>query len=173
MKISGYMKDQLNEQIILEANASNVYLAMASWADTVGYDGAAFYYYAQSDEERTHMLKIIKYMNTRGAGATIPKINKPPTTFKSLEETIMVSLQSEMAVTKAIHSMVKAALDEGDHATYDFLSWFVKEQVHEESQFEALLQKFDIIGRDGIALNEIDKIMAARTTTEAADPVVN
>lgn len=162
MKISAVMKKQLNEQIELEANASGAYLAMASWAEVTGYDGAASYFYAQSDEERIHMLKIIKYMNIIGAGATIPKTSQQPNTFKSLEMIIKTALQNERTVTKAIHKMVKTAQKDGDHSTYDFLSWFVKEQVHEEAQFEALLQKFEIIGRDNIAVNEIDKIMASQ-----------
>lgn len=163
MKITTTMKKQLNEQIELEANASSAYLAMASWAEMTGYDGAANYFYAQSDEERIHMLKIVKYMNTVGVGATIPKTNQPLDTFKSLEMLIKSALQNERTVTKAIHKMVKTAQKDDDHATYDFLSWFVKEQIHEEAQFEALLQKFDIIGRDNIAVNEIDKIMASKT----------
>jgi ferritin len=54
---------------------------------------------------------------------------------------------------------------EKDHSTYAFLEWFVNEQVQEETKFETLLQKFDLIGRDKIAINEIDKILAAESAT--------
>ena len=57
--------------------------------------------------------------------------------------------------------MVDIAQKEKDHSTYAFLEWFVNEQVQEETKFETLLQKFDLIGRDKIAINEIDKILAA------------
>ena len=56
MKISDDLKQALDNQVRLEAAASNAYLAMASWSEIAGYEGAAAYFYAQSDEERTHML---------------------------------------------------------------------------------------------------------------------
>lgn len=163
MKISPAMKKQLDDQVALEAAASHSYLAMASWAELAGYPGTASYFYAQSAEERGHMLRIVNYMNTIGAGAVIPKIDKPSVaSFKSVEDLVKAALKNEQAVTKAIHKMAQAAQKGGDYATFDFLSWFVKEQVHEEAQFEDILQKFDTIGRDGVAVNEIDKILGAR-----------
>ena len=163
MKISAAMKKMLNEQVGLEASASHTYLAMASWAELAGYEGTSSYFYAQSAEERDHMLKIVKYMNTIGVGTVIPKVDKPDTAqFKSIESLAALSLKYEQSVTKAIHKMAQTAQKDNDYATFDFLSWFVKEQVHEEAQFEEILQKFDTIGRDGVAINEIDKILGAK-----------
>ncbi len=161
MKISPKMKKALNDQVTLEAFASNSYLTMASWCEVTGYRGAANYFYAQSDEERTHMLKIIHYLNDMGAIASIPAIKAPTSAYKSLEGLIKTALKNEQTVTKAIHKMVEITQKEKDHSTYAFLEWFVNEQVQEETKFETLLQKFDLIGRDKLAINEIDKILAA------------
>ncbi len=79
------MKKALNDQVALEAAASNSYLAMASWCEVTGYQGSADYFYAQSDEERTHMLKVVHYLNDMGATATISAIKAPSGSFKSLE----------------------------------------------------------------------------------------
>ena len=49
----------LNKQIELEASSSQFYLAMASWAETVGLNGTSAFLYTHSDEERQHMLKKI------------------------------------------------------------------------------------------------------------------
>ena len=166
MKISTKMKKALNDQIALEASASNNYLAMASWCEVIGYQGAANYFYAQSDEERTHMLKIVHYLNDVGSTATIPATKAPVSSYKSLEGLIKTALKNEQIVTKAIHKMVEITQKEKDHSTYAFLEWFVNEQVQEETKFETLLQKFDLIGRDKLAINEIDKILA----TDAAAP---
>ena len=126
MKISAKMKKALNDQVRLEADATNNYLAMASWCEVTGYEGAASYFYAQSDEERTHMLKIVHYLNDMGAIATISSTKAPATSYKSLE------------------TLIKTAL-----------------------KFETLLQKFDLIGRDKLAINEIDKLLAAQATASA------
>jgi len=160
MKISPKMKKSLNDQVALEASASNSYLAMASWCEVTGYQGAANYFYTQSDEERTHMLKIIHYLNDMGATANIPAIKAPANSFKSLEGILKTALKNEQIVTRAIHKMVEITQKEKDHSTYAFLEWFVNEQVQEETKFETLLQKFDLIGRDKLAINEIDKILA-------------
>ena len=166
MKISSKMKKALNDQVTLEASASNNYLAMASWCEVIGYQGAANYFYVQSDEERTHMLKVVHYLNALGAVASIPAIKSPVSSYKSLEGLIKTALKNEQTVTAAIHKMVEIAQKEKDHSTYAFLEWFVNEQVQEETKFETILQKFDLLGRDKLGINEIDKFLAV----EAAAP---
>ena len=165
MKISPNTKKAINDHIVLEANASSSYLAMASWCEITGYVGAASFFYAQSNEERTHMLKFIHYLNNIGGSATIPATKSPPNTFKSLESMIRIALNNEQTVTKAIHHTVEIAQKEKDYSTHAFLDWFVNEQVEEEKKFETILQKFDLIGRDKIAINEIDKILGSLSTS--------
>jgi len=60
--------------------------------------------------------------------------------------------------------MVEIAQKEKDHSTYAFLEWFVNEQIQEETKFETLLQKFDLLGRDNLGINEIDKFLASEAT---------
>ena len=166
MKLSKNLQKSLNDQISLEANASNAYMSMASWCEVTGYEGGAQFFYAQSDEERTHMLKIVHYLNNLGIPAIIPATKLPTNNFASLESALKTALKSEQTVTTAIHKMVEIAQKDKDHSTYAFLEWFVNEQVQEETKFEGLLQKFEIIGRDKLAINEIDKLLGTSTTTE-------
>ena len=76
--LSKKVENSLNKQIELEANASQFYLAMASWAETKGFEGVASFFYRHSNEERDHMLKLIKYVNERGGHAIVPSLPKPP-----------------------------------------------------------------------------------------------
>jgi len=168
MKISKTMQNALNNQIALEANASSNYLAMASWCEITGYEGGASFFYAQTNEERTHMLKIVHYLNNLGVPAIIPAIKLPVSNFKSLENVLKTALNSEQKVTAAIHKMVEIAQKEKDHSTYAFLEWFVNEQVQEETKFETLLLKFELIGRDKLAINEIDKHLGSQASTPGA-----
>jgi len=171
MKISSRMKKALNDQVTLEASASNNYLAMASWCEVTGYQGSANYFYTQSDEERTHMLKVVHYLNALGAVATISAIKSPVSSYKSLEGLIKTALKNEQTVTAAIHKMVEISQKEKDHSTYAFLEWFVNEQVQEETKFETILQKFDLLGRDKLGINEIDKFLAVEAAAPT-EPVV-
>ena len=95
MKISKNMQTALNNQITLEANAANSYMSMASWCQVTGYGGSASFFYAQSDEERTHMLKIIHYLNNLGISAVIPATKLPSSSFKSLESILKTALNNE------------------------------------------------------------------------------
>ena len=52
----------LNEQISVEANSSQFYLAMASWAETKGFDGVSSFLYNHSNEEREHAEMFQKYI---------------------------------------------------------------------------------------------------------------
>ena len=49
--LSKKIEKALNKQITVEAESSQVYLAMASWAETLGFEGVAQFMYAHSDEE--------------------------------------------------------------------------------------------------------------------------
>jgi len=107
-----------------------------------------------------------------GISAKIPATKLPVSDFKSLESILKTALKNEQDVTSAIHKLVEIALKDKDHSTNVFLEWFVNEQVQEETKFETLLQKFELIGRDKIAINEIDKILASSvTSTKPAESV--
>lgn len=159
MKLSEEMIKSLNEQIAIESEAASFYLYMASWCEVSGYDGASEFFYKQSDEERTHMLKIVHYMNKLGTIANISTIKEPPKNIESLEKIIETSLQNEQEVTRSIHEIVTLAEKQRDRRTFDFMQWFVSEQIEEEETFDRILQKFDVIGRDKLAINEINKFM--------------
>lgn len=164
MKISSKMTKALSDQIGLEAFASNYYLSMASWCEVTGYEGAAAFFYQHGDEERQHMLKVIHYLNGIGVQAVIPLVKQPPKTFNSLESICKTALGNEKAVTTSINKMVELAQKEKDHSTFVFLQWFVNEQIEEEKLFETILQKFVLIGRDKLAINEIDKTLGGMAT---------
>ena len=59
--LSKKVEAALNAQIEIEASSSQAYLAMASWAETNGLSGTSAFLYRHSDEERVHMLKLIKF----------------------------------------------------------------------------------------------------------------
>ena len=84
--LSPIIEEALNGQIKIEAQSSQIYLAMASWAEVLGFEGVAQFMYAHSDEERMHMLKLVKFINERGGHAKISALDAPPTEFGSFKE---------------------------------------------------------------------------------------
>lgn len=144
------VEDICNRQIEREGYSSNLYLAMASWAETSGFGGVASWLYAQADEERMHMLKFVKYLNERGGKAVVPAFNKPPVDYKSIEEMFKEVLKHEEFITSSINEIVSLTLEEKDFSTHNFLQWFVTEQVEEEASVRTILDKISLVGKNNM-----------------------
>ncbi|MCA9408576.1 MAG: ferritin [Candidatus Omnitrophica bacterium] len=158
----------LNDQIVLEAYASNSYLAMASWCEGKGLRGATKFYYAQSDEERVHMLKLVKYVNASGGSANITAVKSPESSYKTLQETFEAALKQEKAVSQSINQLVELTFNDKDYTTHNFLQWYVQEQHEEEALFRSILDLFALADKDGKSLIIIDnEIMKIRNEVEA------
>src|SRR3954470_9657543 len=126
-------ENALNKQIELEAASSQYYLAMASWAETEGLEGVASFLYTHSDEERMHMLKLVKYVNERGGKALIPALKEQPQEFKSVQYVFEEVLKHEELVSAEINNLVEICMKEKDYTTQNFLQWYVSEQIEEEA----------------------------------------
>jgi ferritin len=161
MRISSEMTKAINDQISYEASSANAYIAIGSWCERTGYDGSASFFFEQAAEENGHMLKFLHYLNGVGAEAIIPAIEKPPSSFESLESTFQFGLKGEQTVTKAIYDLVDMTEKEKDRSTYSFLQWFIIEQIEEETLFQTILQKFDLLGKDKLAIYQIDQSLAS------------
>ena len=138
----------LNDQIKYEASASMQYLAIASWADENGYNGVADFFYLQSEEERVHMIKLVKFINERSAKVIIPELDKPKSDFKSLNQLFETFLQREVFVTQQINHIIFKCLELKDYNVHNFMQWYVTEQLEEEAVAKTLLDKLTIIGDD-------------------------
>ena len=93
------IESALNAQVKIEAESSQIYLAMASWAETEGLGGTAQFLYKHSDEERMHMLKLVQYVNERGGKALIPELSQPAKGYKSLTnlfQTLLIEAYNAM-----------------------------------------------------------------------------
>jgi ferritin len=159
----------LNKQIELEASSSQFYLAMASWAETVGLNGTSAFLYNHSDEERQHMLKLIKFINERGGKAIIPSLSQPPASFDSIKEIFESLLEHELNVTESINNVVDVCLSEKDYTTHNFMQWYVSEQLEEEALARNILDKLNMIGSDkgGLYLFDRDLQTLAAQTVQA------
>ena len=159
------IEDLCNRQIEREGYSSNLYLAMASWAETTGFSGVADWLYNQSEEERIHMLKFIKYVNERGGKAVIPAMRKPGNDYKTVEDMFKEVLKHEEFVTASINEIVALTLEEKDYNTHSFLQWFVTEQVEEESSARIILDKLHLVGKNNMYQFDRD-IMSLRAPKE-------
>ncbi|WP_118196995.1 ferritin [Albibacterium indicum] len=151
------IENLLNEQIQLEAHSSSIYLAMSSWCDDQGLDFSSGFFERQSAEERNHMLKIFKYVNDRGGRAISPEIKNIPKDFESFRSVFESALEQEMHVTQQLNNIADKCMKVKDYVTFQFLQWFLEEQIEEEYVARRILEMFDVIGEEGTGRWEIDK----------------
>lgn len=147
-RISDKMEAALNEQMMTEAAQAQAYLALGSWAEVNNYDGVSDFFYKHSAEERNHMFKFLEYINERGGEAKIGAIPAPRDNPSDLESCIEDIWQHELDNSRKIYALVDLALEERDWATFNFLQWFVKEQIEEEALIGDLRDKFSLASRE-------------------------
>ncbi len=146
----------LNEQVKKEMYSSNLYLAMAIWADSQGYNGTAQWLYAQSDEEHDHMMMFVHYINDKGGKAIIPAIDMPPSEFKDLKNLFNEVLKHEQYITESIHEIVALTIEEKDYSTNSWIQFFVKEQIEEEKSVQEILDKLKLVGGNNLYMFDRD-----------------
>ncbi|MEP7321247.1 MAG: ferritin [Saprospiraceae bacterium] len=154
-RLSVTLTAALNEQMTLEAHASQIYLSYAAWADREGYGGIANFLFRHAQEERNHMMKILEYILKRGSDVKITAIPAPPENPKNVHECFEKVFKHEVDNTTAIYKIVKMSLEEEDWATWNFMQWFVKEQVEEETLALNLLAKLKIAGGEKVNSNTL------------------
>jgi ferritin len=170
--LSAKVSNALNTQVELEAFSSQYYLAMASWAETQGLNGISTFLFGHADEERMHMLKLIRFLNERGGHGIVPALKQPPVTFKSVKAVFEEILKHEMKVTAEINYLVEITLKEKDYTTHNFLQWYVSEQIEEEALARKIVDKLKLIGDDKGGLYFFDRdleAMAAKASAEGKE----
>ncbi|MCK4748390.1 MAG: ferritin [Bacteroidales bacterium] len=161
------VEEILNEQILKEDYSSQLYLAMASWAENQGFEGVSNWLYAQAEEERVHMLKLVKYVNERDGDAIIPGIDKPPSEFGDVFEMFDKVFAHEKFISGSINEIVSVCIAENDYTTQSWIQWFVTEQIEEEAGVKAIIDKLKMLGTNNLYMFDRD-IMSMRGTGEGA-----
>jgi ferritin len=169
--LSAKIEAALNQQVKLEAESSQIYLAMASWAEVEGYEGISAFLFHHSDEERLHMLKLVRFINERGGHGIIPELAKPSAKYKGIKPLFQEVLDHEIHVSTEINKMVDICLKEKDYTTHNFLQWYVSEQIEEEALARKVMDKLKLIGDDKAGHYMFDRdlssISAGQPATQA------
>ncbi|BAD86188.1 ferritin-like protein [Thermococcus kodakarensis KOD1] len=160
--LSERMLKALNEQLNKELFSAYFYLGIAAYFKDMGFDGFATWMEAQAEEELGHAMRFYDYIFDRGGKVELEKIEKPKQTFESPLKAFEAVYLHEVGVTQSIFKLVELAQEEKDHATYQFLQWFVEEQVEEEASTKAIVDKLKIIGDNPQGLFMLDRELGAR-----------
>jgi len=140
------MEQAFNQQINREFYSAYLYLSMSSYFETVNLKGFAHWMRTQAKEEQMHALKMYDYLIARGGKVNLLDIEAPKAKWSSAGKMFEEVYAHEQKVTAMINRLVDLAIKEKDHATFEMLQWFVKEQVEEEEHASAILAQVMCVG---------------------------
>jgi bacterioferritin B len=133
------LREMLTRQIASEVSAHMHYMAIYLYFKRISLDRWAELFYKQSMEEAGHAKKIMAFLLDNELEFDIPAIPGHSTKFESPLTACKAALQSERRVSGQFQEMAVAATDEKDFRTFQFLQWFIQEQVEEESKMQKLI----------------------------------
>ena len=160
--ISPKMEKALNDQINAEMFSAYLYLAMVAYFQDKNLGGFANWMTVQNQEETFHAMKFFRYVTERGGRVTLGAIDKPQFEWESPLAAMEAAQKHEAYITGRINDLMNLAIKEKDHASVNFLNWFVAEQVEEEDSVNEVVQKLRMVGEGGGGLFMMDRDMAAR-----------
>ena len=167
--LSKKMEDAINQQINAELYSAYIYAAMQADLEDKNLKGAATWMQMQIQEELSHAAKFVNYINERQGRVILEAIDKPPHEWDSVLEIFKGAYKHECYISGRINDLVSLARDENDHATYNFLQWYVSEQVEEEASVDEVVQKLKLIGDNGYGIFMLDQELGSRTFSPPAD----
>lgn len=144
--ISKTMESALSKQVNRELYSAYLYLAMSLYFESVSLKGFAKWMRLQAKEEQAHAMKIYDYLLARGGKVTLMDIEAPKGRWASAGKVFEDTYAHEQKVTGMINGLVDLSKKENDHATFEMLQWFVKEQVEEEEHASDILNQIRIVG---------------------------
>lgn len=168
-KVQEALRDQLNAELY----SSYLYLSMSACLHSMNLDGFASWMRVQALEELYHTMKFYNFIEERGGQVILEAIGKPPTKWDSPLAVFEDAYKHEQKVTGMIDELVNLAFSEKDHASHNFLQWFVSEQVEEEASVDEVVQKLKLIDGQGSGLFMIDRELLQRAFTMPPDLKIN
>jgi ferritin len=144
---------------------------MAAYFDSLSLKGFSRWLRIQGLEELTHAHRFFSYVAERSGRVLMKSIEGPPTEWKSPLAAFEAVYEHEVKVTELINKLMDSALAQSDHATSNFLQWFISEQVEEEASADEIVHKLRLVDKTEGGLFLLDQEMNTRTFVLAPDLV--
>ena len=154
--ISEPLAKLLVAQISSELGAHQTYLGISLYFERQSLHRWAKVFRDQSIEEAEHASKIMAFLLDNEVEFDLPGLSSATTHYKTPTDAVGVALASEIKVTGQFNTMATAAVAAEDHRGFQFLQWFIDEQVEEERTMRALL---DLLA-SGVNLFQSQELLA-------------
>jgi len=165
--LSERMEKELNAHVNAEMYSAYLYLSMSAYFKSIDLTGFAQWMKVQFEEEMDHAMRFFEFVDQRDGRLKLTQIEAPPVEWDSPLDVFENTYAHEQSVSARINSLVTLAVEEKDHATNNFLQWFVAEQVEEETNAKGALKKLRFVGDSKSSLLMIDQEMGQRVQSQS------
>lgn len=138
---------------------------MEAYFESIDLSGFANWMRAQAQEELAHAMKFYDYIVQRGEKVDLLAIDEPQKEWDSPLAVFEHVYKHEKKVTGLINDLVNLTTSESDHATTNFLQWFIAEQVEEEESASGVLQRVKLTADSPGGLFMLDTELGQRVFT--------
>jgi ferritin len=154
--------EAFEHQVALEQASAQAYLQMGVWAATHNLTGTAAWLRAQAAEEADHARRFLDFLLERGVEVHLQALDAPRAEFDDVVTLFATALEHEQRLTGSIGKLYAAAQAKGDFQSLPLLSWFLAEQVEEESSVRTILGELRMAHGEPTALLLLDRELPAR-----------
>ncbi|NPD90200.1 MAG: ferritin [Asgard group archaeon] len=141
-QIGEKLNKEFNDQVREELDSAYIYLAMSAWFAERTLNNLANWFNKQAGEEYEHAMKFVNYILETGGSVNYEALKEPKRDYENILEIIEAAYEHEKYITKRIHHLYQVAQEEKELSAYPLLLWFLEEQVEEEDQTAALIDKY-------------------------------
>jgi ferritin len=161
------MERALNDQLNAELASDYLYLSMSAYFESQNLEGFANWMALQAREESQHAMKVYSYIHDRGGRVILQALDAPQSEWKSPTDAFRAAYEHEKMISGRINDLVDLANRENDHASHQFLMWFVAEQVEEEDSVRKIIDRLEMVGDSPNGMFIMDRELAKRATAPA------
>lgn len=137
------LRKLLIAQIGNEFAAHALYMGISVYFDRQSLRGWGALFKHQAIEEAQHAQKIMDFLTDNEIDFDLPAVKAVSTRFGTPSSAAQRALKSEKDVAAQFDRMAAVAASAGDHRGFQFLQWFIEEQVEEERMTQSLLDLLD------------------------------
>lgn len=139
-----------------EAFSAEVYYALAAYFYDIKLEGFGAYFRKAAEEERKHAMKFYDFLVKCNVRLAPKPMEAPRADFTSPKDACTFFLTHEKDVTALINAIADACMAAKDYYTFEFIQWFLAEQLEEVRKAEDLSKKMALVADDRAGLLFLD-----------------
>ncbi len=156
MPLQGEVLRLVQQQYHKEEASAQIYYALTAYFLDIKLEGFAAYFHKAAEEEHKHAMKFFDFLAKCNVLLRPQQMDVARTAFGSPLEATTFFLTHEQEVTRLIQAIADACMGVKDYYTFEFIGWFLAEQLEEVRKAEDLNKKMALAQDDRAALLLLD-----------------